>query len=374
MFAIEALKARHGDCLLVHFGDANDSKLILIDGGPSRTYRESLRPRLEQLLEDRRLAALPLELLMVSHIDEDHIEGLVYLCRGMLEGPLGGPAVEPKTLWHNTFGEQSLAAAEAAGDDEAVLEMVFAEQLDVRSAGQQAGLGLVISSVGQSDDLADLARDLRWSTNDPFKGLVRSDAERGRLVELDGINVTVLAPNAAQLVKLKEKWPRDRSAMAAMAADPDDSPFNLSSIVCLLETDRKTALMTGDALDSDILKALEDAELLDDGEGIALDLLKLPHHGSSRNASREFFERVRARNYLISADGKYGNPDPATLGWLLDARPDDEFTLHLTYRELIQPAGMAPIEYLLEQQARGRGFGLEFPADGAESLTVRLSD
>ena len=36
MLALEAIKARHGDCLIVHWGAAHAPELVLIDGGPDR--------------------------------------------------------------------------------------------------------------------------------------------------------------------------------------------------------------------------------------------------------------------------------------------------------------------------------------------------
>lgn len=366
MFTVEALRAQHGDCLLVHFGEPVDPNLILIDGGPSRTYRETLRPRLEALREERGLAALPLELIMVSHLDEDHIEGLLRMCQALVKGPLDGLQIEPKTLWHNTFAEQKLAADEAADDDDAV------NHLNSAGAGGQE-LGVVVSSIGQSENLQELVRALGWSVNKPFTGMVRADGPDDNHVSFDGLELTVVAPNADQLAKLHDEWPEDIHALARLEEDPDDSPFNLASIVCLLEAEGKRALMTGDALGSDVLTALETAGLVEPGASLELDLLKVPHHGSSRNATPEFFERLPAEHYVISADGKNSNPDFSTLEMLLEARRDDAFTLHLTYRDLIEPAGSAPIDYLENQKRSGREFGLEYRAPEAFSLAIALA-
>ena len=63
-----------------------------------------------------------------------------------------------------------------------------------------------------------------------------------------------------------------------------------------------------------------------------MDVLKVPHHGSDRNVNREFFERVRAKTYVISADGKHGNPDGPTLQWIYKAARSQQrqFELVLT--------------------------------------------
>ena len=49
LFSLEALKAEHGDCLLLHWGTASARRTLLIDGGPRGVYQDALRPRLMQL-------------------------------------------------------------------------------------------------------------------------------------------------------------------------------------------------------------------------------------------------------------------------------------------------------------------------------------
>jgi beta-lactamase superfamily II metal-dependent hydrolase len=107
--------------------------------------------------------------------------------------------------------------------------------------------------------------------------------------------------------------------------------YNLSSIVVLAEQARKRMLLTGDALGRDILDGLENTELLKRGV-IDVDVLKLPHHGSDRNVDTDFFRRVRADHYVISANGKHGNPDTPTLDMILEARGSRKITLWFTNR------------------------------------------
>ena len=60
-------------------------------------------------------------------------------------------------------------------------------------------------------------------------------------------------------------------------------------------------------------------------------MLKVPHHGSSRNVEKDYFETIVAKHYVVSADGKHDNPDIETLEMISAARPDDDFTIYLTY-------------------------------------------
>ena len=74
MFRIEMLPAAHGDCLWIEYGRGPQARRILIDGGPAHTY-PALRERILHLPTDQRR----FELLVVTHIDSDHIGGMVKL-------------------------------------------------------------------------------------------------------------------------------------------------------------------------------------------------------------------------------------------------------------------------------------------------------
>jgi hypothetical protein len=66
-------------------------------------------------------------------------------------------------------------------------------------------------------------------------------------------------------------------------------------------------------------------------------VLKVPHHGSDRNMTKEFFEQVHATDYVFSGDGEHGNPERETLKMLYDARAgiatlkNKPFNVWLTY-------------------------------------------
>jgi len=82
IFSLDVRRARKGDCLLVHYGSEGDPGLALIDGGPAQVYKPHLKPRLTQIRKARGLGndeSLAVDLLMVSHIDDDHINGILEL-------------------------------------------------------------------------------------------------------------------------------------------------------------------------------------------------------------------------------------------------------------------------------------------------------
>src|SRR5260370_4271487 len=92
IFSLEALYAKYGECLILHFGDTSRRRFALIDGGPKGVFEGSLLPRLLQLREETGVTdseTFYTDLLMISHIDDDHIHGINDWFFDIATGPLG---------------------------------------------------------------------------------------------------------------------------------------------------------------------------------------------------------------------------------------------------------------------------------------------
>ncbi len=377
IMTVEALNARHGDALLLHYGPEDSPRLVVCDGGPSGVYGAAMKPRLTALKEARSPAeSLPIDLVIDSHLDDDHIHGLVDLFSRLAEAAEEGRDLpwNVRQLWINHF--DGLTGGE--GDDVVLAAAAMARpDRGVPPGLMTTGDALAVAaSVPHGRALMDYARKLVVTVNGPpLDGLVAAADGGGPSVDLgSGMSLTVLAPSRARIDALHEEWdavlarartkPGD-AALAEVAAYLDESVYNLSSIVLLARAGDATMLFTGDARGDDILRALEAAGLLPGGK-LHLDLLKVPHHGSSRNVDQDFFDAVTADHYLISADGKYGNPDDAALQMILNARQRDEFVIHLTNE----------IPRVTEFLQRGRGPASRYrvstrPVD-AVSLVIEL--
>jgi len=125
------------------------------------------------------------------------------------------------------------------------------------------------------------------------------------------------------------------TAEAVVAAYADKSVPNLSSIVCLATfgsgAHKASILFTGDARGDKVIEGLKGVGVLK-GAPLKVDVLKVPHHGSSRNVEEGFFDQIVARHYVFSGNGKYGNPDRETLEWLTHSRgKGSDYTITLTY-------------------------------------------
>ena len=332
----EALRAKYGDCLMLHYGPDDDRQLVLIDGGPDKVWDDALKPRLDELRVERNLddgQPLQIALLMVSHLDADHITGILKLMGLLADNPHAPYNV--KKAWVNTFddltGEKPAIGASFGAADAAALPAT-----PLGAALAQTKSGIELASVGQGRELRNLINTLVLQNNQPFNGLVTVDSPRNPAV-INGLKLTVVGPSQKNIDALKDDWaknvkPKLKEAKHAEVADyVDRSVYNLSSIVVLAEIDGKRILLTGDGRGDHALAGLKEKGLLDANGKIEVDILKLPHHGSERDVKIDYFQSIHAKHYVISANGKFSNPDLPTLKMISDARKgDDDFTIWLT--------------------------------------------
>jgi beta-lactamase superfamily II metal-dependent hydrolase len=326
VFTIEMLPAQRGDALWITYGEEGDLHHVLIDGGPKETLA-TVVPELE-----RRIAELPgstnrLELLVVTHIDADHIQGILSLLSGPKRVKLF------RDVWFNGFKHLGLLGGPEG-------EMLTAE-LD-----QEPG---------------------RW--NKAFKGgpVVLPDTGKPPTIKLrGGLELTLLTPTAEALAKLAPKWekevlnaglvpgvgaqvPRtwkreeflgfDIDAAAAAPYSRDRAEPNGSSITFIASYAGKRVLCAADA-HSEMLAAGLDR--LGPGPH-EVNAVKLSHHGSRGNVHLGFLERVQSPNWLISTNGaNFGHPHAESLARIVVTQ--NKPTFHLNYvtpfvEDLISGAG-----------------------------------
>ncbi len=361
-FSLEAVYAKKGDALILHYGSKNRPRWILIDGGHYGVYKNFLRPRLEELRlrwpkRPKANGKLMLEMVMVSHADADHLAGILDLTSQLRSDDPGIPdaPVDFKTLWFNgfedlVFEDKKARAAETTTLMTHLAQTASISELDPVAIPKQGrddhDLRAVVASTKQGRQLLNDVDYLNIDVNPHYgEGLIMRGGEHDSVTTLNGarhgVKLTLLGPDKQRIDQLRAKWKKDlpkilekERAKAKGASFDDRSAFNLSSIIVLAERDGKTMLLTGDARGDDLYEGLEAEGLLDDQGKIAVDVFKLPHHGSDRNVKQETFRDITANHYLISANGEHDNPDTATLDMLVAGRQqtrNDNFTLHLTF-------------------------------------------
>jgi len=386
IFTLEALQANHGDSLLLHYGMKTDPQLIVIDGGPPAVFDMSLRPRLEQLQAKRCPSqSLPVRLMMVSHIDADHIGGILNLTDALIEQDNGpGPMLcDITTLWHNSFndllGKKQGTAAVAAALTSAVRLSSAGDITFPPGLFSNTSSAAIAASVPQGKRLRENADVLSFEENEFFADLVSMAVGSKKPLKIDGsLKFWVLGPSQTRLDKLKKDWQKKLAELKkkpaaearSLAAEfIDRSVYNLSSIIVLAELGKKRMLLTGDALGTDILAGLRETGLLKDGKTLSVDILKLPHHGSRRNVTEELFSTVTADHYVISANGRDDNPDIETLKMLSKIRGASACTIHLT-----NPVPHAVAFFTKDMKKAGKNYKLKIRKDPALSIRIDLGD
>jgi hypothetical protein len=187
MLEIEMLPAREGDCLWIRYGPAAHPRQILIDGGRSATAKE-LKTRFAALPAGQR----EFELLIVTHVDRDHIEGVLALLQD---------ATLPVTfrdVWFNGYDHLKDVELETFG---AVQGEKLTETL--------------------------IARKLPWNAAFQKKAVCVTPQELPRVDLAGGMTLTLLSPDREKLTALIPVWEREckkAGLIPGADAQPSETP------------------------------------------------------------------------------------------------------------------------------------------------------
>lgn len=352
--------ASNGDAFLISAAGSN----VLVDGGYAQTFDDHISRDLRGL--SRRGERL--DLLIASHIDADHISGLIRFLS------VNGASVAPQIvsigdIWHNSL--RSLTARNDAEIEPSNREILNAiRQRGHPAPSGQAGSGATEISARQGSSLAALihGNGYPWNLGD---GTASIALNRTQVHQLPGGNIRVIGPTQERLDGLLKWWkgrlrqmgytgptgadeviddafefmcehapertapkPVPLSAGARKLLDedyePDDSITNGSSIATIAEFGGARILMLADAWAEDVVQALR--RLQSQGCSMVFDAIKVSHHGSLRNTSPELLRLVDAPTYLVSSNGMaHGHPDIEVLAAIVDRPASYSRTLYLNY-------------------------------------------
>ncbi len=311
-----------GDALCLRWGKAEAPRHAVIDLGRTADYH-ALRPWLA--------ATGRIDLLVITHIDADHIEGAIPMAAEK-QAPF-----TPSDVWFNAHDH--LRTARARRHEHEVLSVLQGEKL---SKG--------IDRFG-------------WTWNGAFgKGPVSTDSpEAAAPIDLHGLRVTLLSPDDASLSALEKDWDKALAAAALRLGDKDRAdatpeglevlssldvaalarrPFradratpNGASIAFVAEYGGRSVLMAADAHPT-VLAARLRALGYSPQRRLKLDLFKLSHHGSKANLSPELLTLIDCTRFAVSTDGtRHGFPDAEAIARILVADPDREKTFYFNYRQ-----------------------------------------
>lgn len=294
IFRIHVFPAQRGDALWIEYGPSANPFRILMDGGITKTGREHLIDHIGGL------GANPhIDLLVVTHIDLDHIQGIISLLK---ELPV---PVSIDSAWFNGW-----------------------DQLPIKLEEQGIKEGIALSEILEDQFAA------AWNREANGKRIGVNDDGSLQVLNLPGgMTATILSPDKAKLEKLRDAWedvieefgvqeeadergeevPLDQEIpgleiMGVVDVDDlADFPFsedktvpNGSSIACLLEFKGKSALLLGDAHPGLVLASLK---RLSPNAPFKTDCVKVSHHGSKANTSPALAAHLKSPTWIFSSNG-----------------------------------------------------------------------
>ncbi len=289
MLSLTLLPANEGDCLWLEYGGARKRR-VLIDCGRKSTYR-TLSKRIDELPADER----SFELLVISHIDRDHIEGALEL---MADEELD---VSFRDIWFNGYKHLEQATGESFGVVQGEALTAYLSQPDV-PWNEWFARGPVL-----------------WQEGEPLPEVTLAG----------GLKLTLLSPTLPKLAKLGREWlevckkeglvpghppepeppgeerfgPPDVERLAREEWPIDTAEANGSSIAFVAEYEGKRVLFAADAHPDVLERALR--HLTGDASAVHFDAVKVSHHGSAHNTTRELLELIECDTWLFSTNGSY---------------------------------------------------------------------
>lgn len=356
--ALEIIKAAEGDCFFLSFVFENRCFNMMIDSGPSKCWSKELHT----FLDDLNSKGKRINVLLITHIDSDHIGGALKLfaeekyCKMVDE------------VWYNGLPQitNTVATSTSVTEDRAFSHL---QSIHCYNADEPNGP----ISVKQAQSLSSLLRNKHIPVNIPANGSAITSLTNSvqltnnfridfllpkpcRLQELetkfkvelykvcscDTFSTTPSAELAFEYTMLDETSHSDLvipisenipnlmnlQEWALSESNVDKSKTNASSVAICINFYGKKLLFLGDANSEDICDALTDWST-DTNQELFFDVVKLPHHGASGN-NLDILSILDAHLFLLSTDGaKFPHPSKETVAKIV-SRPTIA-TRHLVF-------------------------------------------
>lgn len=288
---VKVLPATNGDCLLISLLTEEKEMNILIDGGRGRACYRRLKSEIENISMEGKL----IDLLVITHTDDDHISGIIKLFQ---DTKINKNIF--KNIWFNS-GSIISNYFSLEEDDSKIIPL----QPDNKKMSIRQGLSL--------------EKELK-KTNSWYENVLVS----GNQEDINGMCFTILSPDIDTLREFLDKWEIECDTNTKMSSVTDyhinietliKNKFiedkrlpNKSSIAFLLEFNGIRLLMLGDSHPSIVVNSLRSLGYSNKNK-LKVNLMKVSHHGSKFNTSVELLNLIECKNFIVSTDGsKHGFP------------------------------------------------------------------
>lgn len=302
--SVNPLLASYGDCLVIKAENDGVETNIIIDGGPAATVDNVV---------GQLLAIKKVDLLILTHFDEDHISGLIEYLQRVRKCD----DIYIQRVWCNCASKYDLDTECNSSDTGNLNASKLAYYLTaLKEAGKIGewredviftGKPIFVNNI-QIDILSPSATIWK-KMHDEYEYYVES---HGRFIdefdEEEDVSYSRVCKHRSMSI---EELGKDNSTLRV------NLPNN-ASIAFLLTCGNIKALFLGDANIKQVSYALSELQY-SEKKPLNANLIKLSHHGSMYNMSKEFLQLVRCLDYLNCTDGGSGgayHPDRKTLALL----------------------------------------------------------
>ncbi|MEP3210882.1 MAG: MBL fold metallo-hydrolase [Maribacter sp.] len=327
---IKFLKSGNGDAIVISVTDENGQpKNILVDGGREATYFDRIRRKgiLKKEIDAIKLKNEVIDLLILSHIDNDHIEGLLKWFE------LDKNA--PKFINEVWFNSGELIASSLNKSKNQDLNIFLADGSNVFT-GVDEGIEFqeFLKKHGLSQDSL-IKKGYRWEGHGlSFDILTPTQKQLEDLLELYHEDTGDIKYTAA-----KNDWSTNLSDIISAENKPsfrfrqDRSEKNGSSITSLVTYKNKRFLLLADSHPKAVCNALKDLGYTEENP-VRVEFMQVSHHGSKANNNKELFDLIDTENYIISTDSTgHGHPHKITIARIAAKNPNA--TIYSNYEVVV---------------------------------------
>ncbi|MDP4300199.1 ComEC/Rec2 family competence protein [Leptothrix discophora] len=319
---LDVLPASYGDALLLRCPVGRGTWTLLMDTGPDETF-----PALK-----RRLLALPrradgtrwIDLLVISHIDHDHIGSVAKMLDDRELALAFGD------VWFNA--PPNLPRPRSAVEGAALAKLLGSGRPGLPWNRAWSGRPVVTPADGGGVQLGGPGLPTLTLLSPSPDRLTRLwpawNAELAKLAAREaGVDPASDAASKAG-PPATTPLPLDLATLAARRTPNDASLPNGSSIAFLLEHRGASVLLGADAVPGTLEPALRALLQRRGVARLAVDAVKLSHHGSRGNLTAALLAMLDSPNAIVSTDNKqFRHPDDEALARVVTARAGQPLTL-----------------------------------------------
>lgn len=281
--------------------------VILIDGGTVSTFDHFLKKELEKLEV--------LDLIVLTHIDSDHIGGLLKFFKSRL--------IKEKQV-----------------------KRIMVNHPDLIGVNQNAEI-----SYSQADNLVKLI-----SEKLPDTEIISDIKSESKILKFNGIELEIISPTKDIVNNLYNNWKTKintcktqeisslemKEDIAKSLLELSKESFkpqktinedivNASSISFIMRCLDTTVLFLADSRAEIIYDALSNKGYTEDAP-LVIDYVKISHHGSKNNTSIQLLNILKSSNYIISTNGgsgKSSHPSRETIARIVHSKNRNEDKLRI---------------------------------------------